>query len=282
MYLVSDILYLIVYYLVRYRRRVVAENLAACYPDKGKKELRRIERRYYRNMSDLLVESVWNFFLTPPQLKRRFRFKNTELINKYYEQGRSVLLVSAHKGNWEYMGSSLNMQLRHRGIAISKPLENKVLSKWLTDCRARYGTEIIEMAKVLRNISFYEKYHVPCAVMMLCDQSPTNPHKSYWTNFFGRDTAFLYGFETIAQKYNYPVFFYSVDRVKRGHYEVTFELMCDTPKGTPKNSLVEQYVRLLEEDIRRRPEMWLWSHRRWKLTRNGRILKDGTLKIIKP
>ena len=119
-------------------------------------------------------------------------------------------------------------------------------------------------------------------MMMLSDQSPSNPHKSYWTQFLGRDTAFLYGAEYFARKYNYPVLYYSVRKVKRGYYEVTFSPLCEKPEEVPQYSIVENYVRRLEQEIQAAPQYWLWSHRRWKLTREGRILKDGTLKIIKP
>ena len=116
--------------------------------------------------------------------------------------------------------------------------------------------------------------------MMLGDQSPSNPHRSYWTTFLGRDTAFLYGGEYFARKYDYPVLYYTVRRIKRGYYEVELSRLCEHPLEVPQYSIVEQYVRRLEKDIMDKPEEWLWSHRRWKLTREGRIQKDGTLKII--
>ncbi len=282
MYLLSDILYFVVYYLVGYRRKVVRENLAACFPDKGRAELRSIERRYYRHMSDLLVEGAYNLFATPPAIKRRYRIVNRQLVDRYYEQGQTVVLASAHYGNWEYMVSSLNMQLLHHGIGVGKPLDDKSVASFITRRRTRYGTQVVDQTDVCQHVAFYEKYHVPCALMMLGDQSPSNPHKSYWTTFLGRDTAFLYGAEYFARKYNYPVLYYSVDKVKRGYYEVTFSVLCEKPTEVPQYSIVERYARRLEKAIQDKPEYWLWSHRRWKLTREGRIMKDGTLKIIKP
>ena len=283
MYLLSDILYLIVYYLVGYRRRVVRANLAACFPDAGKPELRRIERRFYRNLSDLLVEGVYNvLFATPPYLKRHYRITNRQLVDRYYEQGRTVVLMSAHMGNWEYMVSSLNMQLLHHGIGVGKPLDDKSMAAYITRRRTRYGTQVVDQTDVRQHVAFFDAHRVPCALMMLSDQSPSNPHRSYWTTFLGRDTAFLYGAEHFARKYNYPVLYYSVRRVRRGWYEVTFSTLCEHPLEVPQYSIVEKYARTLEQEIRERPADWLWSHRRWKLTREGRILKDGTLKIIKP
>ena len=283
MYLLSDILYLIAYHLIRYRRRVVKENLAACFPDKTPQERRHIERQYYRFLCDLLMEGVYNaFFATPPYLKRHYRITNRQLVDRYYEKGQTVVLMSAHYGNWEYMVSSLNMQLLHHGVGVGKPLDDKSVASFITRRRTRYGTQVVDQTDVREHVAFFDKYHVPCALMMLSDQSPSNPYRSYWTTFLGRDTAFLYGAEHFARKYNYPVLYYTVDCVRRGYYEVTFSPLCEHPCEVPQYTIVEQYVRLLEQQIRQQPQYWLWSHRRWKLTRNGRIQKDGTIKIITP
>ena len=282
MYLLSDILYFIAYHLAGYRRRVVRENLAACFPDKTEQERRKIERQYYRHMCDLLIEGAYNLGASPEAIKRRYRLTNRQLVDRYYEQGRTVVLMSAHYGNWEYMVSSLNMQLLHHGIGVGKPLDDKSVAAFITRRRTRYGTQVVDQSDVRQHVAFYDRYHVPCALMMLSDQSPSNPHKSYWTQFLGRDTAFLYGAEYFARKYNYPVLYYSVRKVKRGYYEVTFSPLCERPEELPQYTIVERYVRRLEQEIQAAPQYWLWSHRRWKLTREGRILKDGTLKIIKP
>lgn len=282
-YLLSDILYLVTYYLVRYRRRVVRDNLVKSFPDKSRSELLRLERRYYRYLSDLLVEGTYNLlFATPAYLKRHYRIVNRQLVDLFYEQGRSVVLMSAHYGNWEYMVTSLNMQFLHHGIGVGKPLSDRLTASFITRRRTRYGTQVVDQTDVRPHVAFYDRHHVPCVLMMLGDQSPRNPHRSYWTTFLGRDTAFLYGGEYFARKYNYPVLYYHVHRVKRGYYELTFSPLCEHPDKVPQYSIVEAYVRRLEHDIYEQPEFWLWSHRRWKLTREGRILKDGTLKIINP
>ena len=123
---------------------------------------------------------------------------------------------------------------------------------------------MVDQRDVRQVVDFYDRHRVPCALMMLCDQSPSNPHKSYWTTFLGRETAFLYGAEYFARKYNYPVVYYRVDKVRRGRYEVTFSLFSGEPQEEPQYAIVERYVRTPEEQIRERPEYWLWSHRRWK------------------
>ena len=281
MYFLSDILYLLVYYVVGYRRKVVRDNLSMCFPDKKEPELRRIEHRYYHYLSDLLVEGAYNLlFATPTFLKRHYRITNRQLVDRYFEKGQSVVLMSAHYGNWEYMVTSLNMQFLHHGIGVGKPLDDKATAGFINRRRIRYGTQVVDQTDVRQHVAFYMEHHVPCVLMMLSDQSPSNPHRSYWTRFLGRDTAFLYGAEYFARKYNLPVLYYTVRRVKRGFYEVSFQNLCDHPLDVPQYAICEQYVRMLEKDIMQEPEYWLWSHRRWKLTREGRIQKDGTIKII--
>lgn len=280
MYLISDIVYFIVYRLVGYRRRVTRDNLAACFPEKSEDERRTIERHYYRHLADLAVEFVYGLFATPPALKRRYRFVGRELLDRYYEQGQTVVLMSAHMGNWEYMVCSLGMQVRHHGIGVGKPLESPLVGPFVARRRVRYGTQVVYSDTVRQEVDYFDRHRVPCALMMLSDQSPVNPHRSYWTSFLGRDTAFLYGAEHFARKYDYPVIYYSVDKPHRGYYTVTFSTLCEHPANAEQYSVVEAYVRRLETDIRRRPELWLWSHRRWKLTRTGRIQKDGTFKPI--
>ena len=282
MYLFSDILYFFTYYLVGYRRKVVRANLTGSFPGWDKRRLRKVERQYYRHLCDLVIEGIYNLYASPAAIKRRYRLVNREIVDRYYEQGRTVVLLSAHYGNWEYMVSSLNMQLLHHGIGVGKPLDDKSVASFITRRRTRYGTQVVDQGDVRQHVAFFDAYRVPCALMMLGDQSPSNPHKSYWTQFLGRDTAFLYGAEYFARKYNYPVLYYSVRKVKRGYYEVSFSPLCEKPEEVPQYAIVESYVRRLEQEIQAAPQYWLWSHRRWKLTHEGRILKDGTLKIIKP
>lgn len=278
--LIRYIVYFVVYRLVGYRLKVVRDNLAACFPQKSERDRRDIERRFYHHLADIAVEFVINLFASPSYIKRHYRIVNRQLVDRYYENGHTVILASAHYGNWEYMVSSLGMQMLHHGIGVGKPLDDRGTASYITRRRTRYGTQVVDQTDVRQHVAFFDKYHVPCALMMLGDQSPSNPHKSYWTNFLGRDTAFLYGAEYFARKYNYPVLYYTVSRTRRGYYEVTFSQLCEHPDEVPQYSIVEQYVRRLEREIENRPEFWLWSHRRWKLTHEGRILKDGTLKII--
>lgn len=253
--------------MVRYRRGVTRTNLRNAYPDRSDAERLSLEKAYYHHMSDLLVEGIHNLYASPRSIIRRYRLVNRELVNQYYEQGQSVILMSSHYNNWEYMVSSLNFQLRHLGIGVGKPLDNKSIANYVTRRRSRFGTEIVDQTNVRQTIEYYQKHHVPAAYMMLSDQSPSNPHKSYWTMFLHQETPFLYGAEYFARKYNLPVIYYEVRKVKRGHYEVEFSMLCEKPNEVPQYTIVANYAQRLAQTIDKAPQYWLWSHKRWKRQR---------------
>lgn len=280
LFVLSDIAFVFVYWVARYRRKVVRKNLENSFPEKDTAELRRIERQFYLHLCDMLFEGIYNLRAKPDKLMKHYVIKNRELVNKYYEEGRSVVLMSAHYNNWEFMITTLDLQVRHHGIGVGKPINNKRLASKITQLRSRYGTEIVDQTNVREVMAYYDRYKVPVAYMMLSDQSPSNPHRSYWTRFLNQDTAFLYGAEHFARKYHMPVLYYEVDKTRRGYYEVTFHDMVPDPDAVPEGQITERYAQELERAIGEDPQYWLWSHRRWKLTRNGRIMKDGSIKII--
>lgn len=267
MYLLSDILYLIAYHLIRYRRAVTQRNLLRSFPEKTDRERLRIERRYYRHMCDLIIEGAFNMIATPRQILRRYRFVNREVINKYYEQGQSVILLSSHYNNWEYMVTSLNFQLMHHGVGVGKPLQDKAIGGYIARRRIRYGTEVVDHSNVRDVMAYYHRHHVPTAYMMLADQSPSDVHKSYWATFLHQETPFIYGPEYFARKYNYPVIYYEVRKIRRGRYEIILQDLCLDPAATQQYDIVKKYIHTLQDLLLRQPEYWLWSHRRWKRER---------------
>lgn len=266
-YWLSDILFLLAYHVVRYRRSVTQGNLARAYPELSETKRRELEKAYYRHMCDLLVEGIHNLYARPQNIMKHYRFLNREVVNRYYEQGQSVVLMSSHYNNWEYMITSLNFQLMHHGVGVGKPLQDKAVATYITRRRGRYGTEIVDQTNVRQTMEFYSQHHVPVAYMMLSDQSPSNEHKSFWTLFMNQETPFLYGAEYFARKYNMPVIYYAVKKVSRGNYEITFTPLCDKPNDVPQYTITSRYIKMLKDTIDAQPEYWLWSHKRWKRTR---------------
>lgn len=281
----------VVYYLVRYRLSTVRGNLQRSFPYEAMADrfesqrdhtrwLRRIERQFYRHLADLFVEGFYNTAAPLGRITRRYRFENAEMLEKYYDEGISVVLLSSHYNNWEYMITSLAPRINHHAVGVGKPLDNKGFGRFITARRARFGTEIVDQTNVREAMAYYDRWRVPVAYMMLSDQSPSNPHRSLWTPFLHQDTAFLFGAEHFARKYNMPVIGYDVRKERRGHYVVSFYLISEDPSSMAEGDITRQYAAHLEQLIGDNPQYWLWSHRRWKLTHEGRIMKDGTIKII--
>lgn len=267
LYILGDLLYPMVYYVVRYRRKVTRTNLTKSFPTKSEKEIVAIEKAYYRHICDLLAEGVWGLRATPEQLLAHYRIENRELLTPFFDEGKSVILMSAHYNNWEMMIASLNFQLLHHGVGVGKHIVQKPFGRLLTQKRARYGTEIVDNTDVRRVMEFYDRYKVPAAWMMLGDQSPHDRNKSLWTRFLNQETAFIFGSEHFARKYDYPVFYYSVEKTKRGYYTVRFEPLSLCPTKENEGDITRRYAARLEKTINEKPQYWLWSHRRWKLVK---------------
>jgi len=253
-----------VYTIFHYRLKVVRKNLKKSFPYKSDNELKTIEQKYYRHLANLFVEGIKLLTISKKTLIKRYYCKNPEIVNAYFTQGQSVILMSSHYNNWEWMVLSLSMQFDFHGIGVGKPNSNKVFEKIINKARTRYGTEVIFADTVRDTILQYDQQQKFCAYMMLCDQSPANVEKSYITTFLNQPSAMIYGAEYFAKKYNYPVFYYVVKQTKRGYYEIELTKITDTPQSEPYGNIIEEYVKKLQQDIEQKPQFWLWSHRRWK------------------
>jgi KDO2-lipid IV(A) lauroyltransferase len=264
LYGIGTVMYFFVYKVFRYRIGVVRENLIKSFPNKSEHELKTIERAYYKHLANLFVEGIKQLTISKKALMRRYYCKNPQIVNDYFAQGKSVILMSSHYNNWEWMVLSLSLQFDFQGIGIGKPNSNKVFEKIINKVRTRYGTEVIFADTVREMIQKYDQEQKKCAYMMLCDQSPASVEKSYVTTFLHQPSAMIYGAEYFAKKYDYPVFYYVVKQRKRGYYEIELTEITHSPQNDPYGSIMEKYVNYLQQDIEQQPQFWLWSHRRWK------------------
>lgn len=264
LYWISDIVKILLYNVVGYRKKVVIENLTCSFPQKTEKEIKEIANKFYSHLADLFLEAVKMLTISKKSLMKRYKCTNPEIISKYYKRNKSVILVSAHYNNWEYMVASLGMQFDFHGIGVGKRMSNETFEKLMHKKRTRYGTEVC-YADNSRKV--FEQYHnnTPCAYMLLSDQSPNDINKCYWIDFLNRKTAFIYGCEYFAKKYNYPVFYYNVKKIKRGYYEFEISEISTKPQETEYGFIVEKSAKILENTLKQTPQYWLWSHRRWKL-----------------
>ena len=267
LYLKSDFYYFLVYHLLRYRRKVVRQNLMRSFPDKDAKEIRRIERRFYQNLCDLFVETPKLLRIKSNGYQSRITYFNPELAQRLYEQGKNVFYAIPHSGNWEWFGKMIPQFAPHKALAIYKRVKNPVFEQLMLYIRTCDSTlEMVESNMVLRRLA--QLRDSKNAVLMMADQSSPGLAADYWTEFLHQDTCWFTGIERIAKKLDYAIVFVDMRRKGRGRYEVSFELVTDNPKETNDGEIMERYVRCVERFIEANPDNWLWSHRRWKHTRN--------------
>jgi KDO2-lipid IV(A) lauroyltransferase len=262
-YLVSDGIYVLLYRVIGYRKKVVYENLKNSFPEKTHEELKKIEKQFYHYLVDLFLETLKTLTISKEEAIKRCTLspKAVALFNELYAQNKSCILVMGHFGNWEWAGNTFSLINKQQLYVIYHPLTNKHFDKLMYDMRTRFGSKLYAMKDTMRGmISNRNEIN---ATAFIADQTPA-PENAYWTTFLNQDTPVFWGTEKIAQKLNYPVVYVTINRVKRGYYEVHAEVLVDEPKNTKEGEISELHTRQLEKDIKAQPEIWLWSHRRWK------------------
>lgn len=262
LYLFSDLLYIILYRIFGYRKKVVISNLKNSFPEKSNSEIDHIASLFYRHLCDVIVETFKSFTISKKQILKRMVFENPELINKYYDQNRSVIIAGGHYNNWEWIATSVDQQIKHQSIAIYKQLTNKFFDQKMRTTRGRFGLMMIDTKKVKE--TFENLRNELTATIFGNDQSPGKVANSYWVRFLNQDTAVMYGTEKYAKEMNYPVLFGAISKVKRGYYTFRFEEVENNPVDSPYGFITEKTTQLLEQQIIEAPQYWLWTHRRWK------------------
>ncbi len=262
LYVFSYFTYVLLYYLLRYRKKVVLDNLQNSLPNIDDAARKKIIKSFYKHFADILVEGIKNLSISKKDLERRVRFKNPELITEYYKNNKSVILTSGHYNNWEWFITIQDCLLPHQALGIGMPLSQQYLDKKINERRSRLGMIVTHSRNYKKSIE--DLKDTPYALLILGDQSPGDEKKSYWTTFLKQDTGFVFGTEMIANNYDLPVIYYTTTKIKRGYYELEFKLICDKPKALKYGEITEKYVNFLEKDILNEPSHWIWSHKRWK------------------
>lgn len=262
-YLLSDLFCFFLYRVAGYRKAVVMENLRNAFPEKSEKERRKIAAQYYRNLADIMLETIKMLTISKKSLEKRFRLVNRELADKYYAQGRSIVGAVGHFGNWEWACLIQGMATHHPSIVIYKPLKNPWFNKLFLKMRSRTSAVLVSMKQTLRKLTAYRAQ--PFMAIFASDQTPGRRDIVHWTRFLNQDTPVFLGIEKIAKMNNSVVIFCDIKRTGRGRYTVTYELLFEEPKKTEEYEITEAHIRCLEHRIRENPADWLWSHRRWKV-----------------
>ena len=263
LYLISDLLYLVLYYFPSYRRKVVALNLKNSFPEKTDEELKTIEKKFYRHLSDLIIETLKLTHMSQKEQKKRLTYSNLEIIDRLREEKRDIIAVLGHYNNWEWP-TLLPYYLKYKTVIIFKPLQNKYFNNFINNQRSKFGIKLTPTSQVIREIVNYRKDKINTVSVFISDQIPAKGDIKYWTTFLNQDTAVFTGAGKIAAKYDMAVVFFHIQKIKRGHYNLDIELLHDHTAGLTENQITETHVRRLEEIIRDKPEFWIWSHRRWK------------------
>lgn len=268
LYVFADMLYLIVAYIVRYRHRVIWENLTSSFPEKSQSEIKSIEKAFYHWFCDYLVETIKLMTMSRSQLQKRMRFTGMEQFNEVLNNGQSCAVYLGHYCNWEWITSLPYWIPDHvQCCELYHPLENQNFDKLFKSVRERQKAVCIPMHESLRKILEFKKNHKVLVIGYIADQVPMWNNIHHWVDFLHHDTPVLTGAERIAKHMEQVVFYGDVKRVKRGYYECEMKLVSQCPSKLEDYQITDIYFRLLEETIRRQPELWLWSHNRWKRTR---------------
>lgn len=267
LYLISDILFRMVYTVAGYRRSVTRRNLERSFPEKTPGEREQIARNYYRYLCDIMAESMKTGAMTGEQLSERMVFRNPEVVNRFYEEGKSVIIMAMHYGNWEWL-LHMPLLLRHHCYFVYKPLSNPIFDRYLNRLRARFGGETVSMSLVLRKLLEAERRGERVLTWLAADQAPPWNHP-FWTTFLNQETIFFNGPAKLARRFGHPVLFQRVRRISRGRYETWFEVLFEDPREVPEETIIKNYIAKAEEVIREDPCCYLWSHKRWKYPYRG-------------
>lgn len=270
LYRLADATYILLYYVIRYRRKVVEANLVESFPEKTKSELRDIERRFYRNFADYIFETIKLLHISDAEMSRRMEFDNLEVIDRYTAEGRSVAVYFSHCGNWEWAPSvTLHTAMRPgKGIVfgqVYRPLRDKWTDAFMLRLRSRFGSLSFPKNTVFRDIiRECRKTGLPAVVGFMSDQHPSHGDIIHVVNFLNHPTAFITGTETLARKLDMGVVYWDMYKTSRGHYKIVTRDITANITDTPQYGVTDKYAELLETTIRRDPAIWLWTHKRWK------------------
>ncbi|WP_435416585.1 lysophospholipid acyltransferase family protein [Polaribacter aestuariivivens] len=263
LYIKSDFFFFLIYYVIGYRKSVVLENLQLAFPEKTEQELLKIRKKFFKHLMDLMMESVKAFSISEKEILKRYRYKNPELVNKFAKQGRDIALVGAHQANWEW-STSLAKVIDIDVYGAYTKLNNKYFEKYVRSSREKFGVRGYKTSEMVKGMQKRFSEDKRGAYILLSDQSP-QPHKTYyWREFFNIKVPVHTGAEMLSKRFDLVVINYVAKKVKRGYYEIEFQLITETPKDFEDYKITDLYTELTEKNILAQPEYYLWSHKRFK------------------
>jgi len=265
LYLISDFFYVIIYHVFGYRKNVIYNNLKLAFPEKSDKELKLIRKKFYSHFVDIFVEMIKSFTISEKQLRKRYTFKNIEVIHKLEDQGKSIMIMGSHYANWEWI-FILNRSLSRdsQGYAVYNKLENKYFEDKIKKSRGRFGTNLVITVEIIEKIKENRKHNIQSIYGLLSDQSPMMIKARYFSEFMGIKVPIQTGAEFLAKENDLPVVMLITKKIKRGYFETEFKLLAENPKDFKDYQITDLFTRELEKQIRAKPEHYFWSHKRFK------------------
>lgn len=262
----DGLIFPLAYYLLRYRRDVVTKNLTNAFPDKSQAEIKALSKAFYHHLADTIVEIIYGYTISDEEMRERVVYHNIEALEKAALEKGGAIVMLGHMGNWEWVSDIAKRYSDPsvREICVYRQLKNKTMDALMLDIREQRGTAMAEMKQILRAMIKQRAEKVPTTYGMLSDQKPSPVNSHFWTTFLHQDTAFLSGSDTLARKFDYPVFYFYITSPKRGYYDVDIRPIAENPIFESEWGIVQKYAILLEENILAQPHLWLWSHNRWK------------------
>lgn len=270
LYFFSNIVYFLAFNFVRYRRKVVRNNLLTAFPNKSEAELKEIEKGFYKHFIDFIFESIKAVSISSKEVLKRTSIKNPELLDRLFAEDKNVIVTCGHYNNWEFYSLSLPKLTPYTTYSIYQPLKNKFYDQILFNSRTRNGMNLIGTKDIIP--FFTATTDEKKMVIIVNDQSPSNLQSAYWNTFLHQETGWNNGPEKLARKYDYTVLFGHSKKIKRGFYEVEFTMIAEHPSQLEPGDITNIYAQLLESLIQEKPEFWLWSHKRWKHKRPSAVL----------
>ncbi|MDC1266260.1 lysophospholipid acyltransferase family protein [Flavobacteriaceae bacterium] len=263
LYAVSDFLFLLMYHVIGYRKKTVRENLKLVFPEKSDLEIKTITKKFYHHFCDMILESIKSMNISLESMKARYTFKNLDIIKDFEKQNKSIVLMCAHYGSWEWI-FILQTYTSHRGYGIYKRLQNKYFDRLIKSIRARYNSYLITTKETFSILEEAKKNGILSMNGFASDQSPKKDKARHWNEFMGIKVPVHTGAEMMAKKLDMAVVFFAVERKKRGYYEATFQTLAENPTDFKDYEITDKFLKLVETQIHEAPEFYLWTHKRWK------------------
>ncbi len=263
LYIISDIMAFFAEHILQYRKTVILKNLQNSFPDKSKKEIQKIKSRYYKNLTDVALESFKLLSISKEEFTKRMKILNVEKVNNLYDKNISVIATTSHLCNWEWMLAICAVHFKPSIDAVYQQIQNTFFDNLMLRIRSRFGSIPVEKKQVFRES--LKKRNTPHVIALVADQSPpVHDEQIIWAPFMNQDTVFYSGMARLAKSFKWPIVFGEMRRLRRGYYEMEFKDICNSPEKYSDDQIINMYAEMVEASIRKNPESWLWSHNRWK------------------